>query len=449
MGNLANYVTITIQRNSVGVTRAGFGTLLILTPNFVGTGGEMTRTYSDIAAVAADYTDTTSMEYRAADAAFAQDPGPKKVKFGKLTSKPTMKYRIDVTTVRNSHNYVIDVAGKGVTPTAATATSDASATADEIAALITTALNAVAGKNYTAATVVDAGSDYVEVTGTAAGDWFSLSVRSVDDLKIAQTHIDPGYAANLTAIKNVDGDFYMVWNGFNSNACGLAIAAWCESSKRTFMWDANESEAITLAPGGSDSAADVKTAGYDNTMFFYHHIPAECAGAAWAGNCLPDEPGTETWADKPLTGVTPSPLSDTHRNNLTGKNANGYEQVTADIAVTFDGKTGGGEFFDTTRGLHWFEDAASKRIFGIKVANRKIPMSNPGIAKMESGLRATLAEASSPTRPLFFADWKVVVPDEADISAEDRATRTLNGVKAYAELQGAVHKMNVMISVLG
>jgi hypothetical protein len=450
MGALTNYVTITIQRNSVGITRAGFGTLLILTPNFVGTGAEMTRSYSDIAAVAVDYSDTSSFEYRAANAAFSQDPAPTKVKFGKLSSKPTLKYRIDVATVRNSHPYVIDVDGDGVTATTVTITSDADATNDEIVGLLETALNAVTGANYTAAVVVDAGDDYLEVTADAAGDWFSLSVGSVDDLEIAQTHADPGYAAMLTAIKLVDGDFYMVWNAFNSNASAVAIAAWCESNKRTFLLDSNESAIITTAASGAtDTCADVKTAGYDNTMVMYHHDPSECAGAAWAGNCLPDEPGTETWADKQLTGVTPSPLSQTHRDNLTGKNGNGYEQVTSDIAVTFEGKVGSGEFFDTTRFLHWFEDDASKEIFGIKVANRKIPMSNPGIAKMESGLRRSLSRGSSPQRPGFFPNWKVVVPDETEISEADRASRTLNGVKAVATLQGAVHKMNVMISVLG
>jgi hypothetical protein len=447
MGALTNYVTITIQRNSVGITRAGFGTLLILTPNFVGAPAR-TASYTDLAGVAEDYADDTSMEYRAAEAAFSQDPAPTKVKFGRLANAPTMKYRIDVAAIRDSHDYEIAVAGDGITDETVSITSGGTATNDAICASLVTDLNAVVGKNYTAAVVVGVGdTDYIEVTGTAAGDWFSLSVVSTDDLEIALTHVDPGYTADLNAIKIADPDFYMVWNGFNSNAVGLTIAAWCETNKRTYLLDSNESDIITTASSGAtDTCADVKTAGYDNTMVMYHHIPAECAGAAWAGSCLPFDPGSETWADKQLTGVTASPLTQTHRDNLTEKYGNGFEQVLADVAVTFDGRVGSGEFFDTTRFLHWFEDDAARGIFGVKVANAKIPMSNPGIAKIEAELRRSLARGEERTG--FLPGWSVTVPDAADISEADRTSRTLNGVQANAQLAGAVHKVNATINVI-
>jgi hypothetical protein len=540
MGALTNYVTITIQRNSVGITRAGFGTLLILTPNFVGTGSQMTRSYVDLASVAVDYDDTSSMEYRAASAALSQDPAPTRIKFGKLTDKPTLKYELSAAAVRNSYTYAVDVDGAGFAAERVEFLSDSVATQEEVHYGLALALNDVDDKNFTAtfapitfadatfaveesddtatftaphgrqtgdgpfqitaltggtglttmtdyylivtgastakfastralamagtpeavtldgtagtlADVATTSSPYdgVVVTGSAAGDWFSLSVVNVDDLALAKTHADPGsgYAAGLTAIRFADPDFYGVWNAFNSNVVGAAIAGWCETNERVFILDDNETEAITEEPGGTDSAADAKTEGYDNTMYFYHHIPAECAGAAWFGACLPDDPGTETWADKQLATITPSPLTQTHRDNLTGKNANGYEQVTSDISVTFEGKTAGGEFFDTTRFLHWFKDDASKGIFGAKVASRKAPMSNPGIAKIETQLRASLARGEERTG--FLSGWKVIVPDEAAISDADRATRTLNGVRAYAKLAGAIHKVNVTITVAG
>lgn len=445
MGALTNYVTITIRRNSVGITRAGFGTLLILTPNFVGAPSR-TRSYVDLAAVAVDYPVTTSMEYKAAEAAFSQDPAPPKVKFGRLDNKPTMKYKIDITAVRNSYTYEIDVAGKGITASRRSFASDSTATNDEIVAGLVTALNGTVGKNFTAAAVGSVGTQDIEVTGDAAGNWFSISIVNVDDLQLALTHVDPGVTADLTAIKLADGDFYMVWNGFNSPAMATPIATWAETNKRTLMLDTYDTDVITTAPGGADIAQTIKTALRANTMVFYHHIPFQCAGAAWAGSCLPFDPGTETWADKQLKGVTASPLTQTHRDNLTGKNANGFEQVLADVAVTFEGKAGSGEFFDTTRFLHWFEDDASKGIFGVKIASPKIAMSDPGIAKIEAELRRSLARGED--RGGFLPGWTVVVPTSASISAADRASRTLNGVKATAQLAGAVHKVNAEINVI-
>ena len=446
MGALTNYVTITIRRNSVGITRAGFGTLLILTPNFVG-GPARTRSYTDLASVAVDYTDSTSMEYRAANAAFAQSPAPTKVKFGSLLNKPTLVYVIGVATVRNSYTYEVDVDGKGLVAIRKSFASDGTATNDEIVAGLVAALNAVPSKNYTAAATGAGGSQVVTVTGTNPGDWFSLSIVNTDDLSLVQTTADPGYTADLNAIKIADSDFYMVWNAFNSTVIATATAAWVEANKRTFLLQSAQTAIITtVLAGATDICAAMKTAAYSNTMVMYHHIPAQCAGAAWAGACLPFDPGTETWADKQLVGVTASPLTQTHRDNLTSKNGNGFEQVLADVAVTFDGKVPSGEFFDTTRFLHWFEDDASKGIFGVKVANSKIPMSDPGIAKIEAELRRSLARGEERTG--FLPGWKVTVPAAANISDADRASRTLNGVKAFAQLAGAVHKVNAEINVI-
>jgi hypothetical protein len=207
MGALTNYVTITIQRNSVGITRAGLRhaphpyTQLrwngwradTLVCGYLGRWRRLLR-------------DTTSMEYRALNAAFAQEPGPTKVKFGKLTNKPTMKYEISIATVRNLYQYIVDVEGKGVTPTAAIAVAtDGSATNDEAVALIVTALNAVVGKNYTAAATGAGGSQIVTVTGTNPGDWFSLSVRSTWTISSSRARMSiPAFAADLNAIKLYD-----------------------------------------------------------------------------------------------------------------------------------------------------------------------------------------------------------------------------------------------------
>ncbi len=537
MGAITNHVTITVSRNSVGITRAGFGTMLILTPNFVGSG--KTASYSDLDGVAADYTVTTSAEYLAAQAAFSQDLSPSRIKFGKLVNKPTMKRTLDsITPVLNSHAYKVNVTGDGVTTTEVSITSGSSATQEQIHDALKTALNAVTGKNYTVAfaplvvadftftadnateifthtahglvtgdgpiqvsnsggalpsglsaltdywvIAIDANtfylatslanalagthllistngtgtqtasdtvdtvrpSDPLVATGSASGEWFSFEVKDTDDLATKMTHVDPGAQSDLNAIKLYDPDFYAVYNLYNSNAMALEIAAWVESNKRIFLLDTNDSECITTATGNSDTVDDIKSLARDNTLAAYYHAPNLMFGAAWLGAVLPLDPGTETWADKNLSGVEASPLTQTHRDNLTGKNGNGYESV-AGIGITFEGKVGSGEYLDTTRFLHWFEDNASKRIFGLKVKNKKIPMSDPGIAKIESELRAALVEAEQ--REGILPGWSVKVPLAADISEDDRASRTLNGVRAIAQLAGAVAKINVTINVI-
>lgn len=444
MGALTDYVTLTISKASVGLTRAGFGTALILTPNVAW--AERTRTYNDFDDVIVDFPTTTSPEYLAAQAVFAQTPAPTKIKFGRLANKPTMVQTIDVVTVRNSHTYQIKVkgcsaAGVGVTSTTVEYTSDADATDGEIATNLVTALNAVANKCYTASGTTSP----ITVTATAAGDWFSLEIVDVTDLKVKTTHADPGVATDLAAIKLADPDFYTVYNLYNSEAMANAIASWVESNKKTFICDTNVTEAIITATGNNELLDDLKTGAYTRTLGFYHHAPNEFAGAALLGRCLPINPGGETWALKTLAGVTASPLTATHKTNLQARNANGYEPI-GQVGVTFDGKVASGEFFDVTRFLDWFENTAATRIFNALTAEDKNPYSDEGISKIGGELRSAVKEGIA-AGGFDETGWSVTVPKKADVPLADRQARTLTGVKFKAVLTGAVHKVTIIGTV--
>jgi hypothetical protein len=439
MGVLTDYVTLTITKASVGLTRAGFGTALLLTPNVAW--AERTRTYNDLSAVAVDFPVTSSPEYLAASAIFAQSPAPTKIKFGRLANKPTMVQTLSVVTVRNSYKYQVKVkgcsaAGTAVTATTVEFTSDSSATDGEIVDGLVIALNAVTNKCYTAA----GASSPITLTATNPGDWFSLEIVNVDDLKVKMTHADPGVEADLTAIKLADSDFYTVYNMFNSELMAGAIATWVESNKKTFICDTNVTEAIITATGNGELLDDLKTLARTRTLGFYHHAPNEMAGAALLGRCLPISPGGETWALKTLSGVTATPLSGTHKTNLQARNANGYESIGS-VGVTFDGKVGSGEYFDVTRFLDWFENTAATRIFNALIAEDKTPYSDEGIAKIGAELRGALKEGVAAGG--FIDDWTVTLPKLADVPSADKTARTLNGVKFKATLAGAIHKVNV------
>lgn len=444
MGALTDYVTLTITRASVGLTRAGFGTALILTPNALWT-TERTRTYADMSAVVVDFPVTSSPEYLAASAAFAQNPAPTKLKFGRLALKPTMVQTLDVVTVSNTHVYQVKVkgcsaAGVGVTPTTVSFTSDSTATDGEICVGLVTALNAVVNKCYTAVGVVSP----ITLTATAAGDWFSLEVVDVTDLKVKTTHVDPGVATDLNAIKNVDSDFYVVYNLFNSGPMATAIAGWVQTAKKTFICDTNTTESIITAVTNGDLLDGLKTLAYTRTLGFYHQAPNQFAGAALMGRCLPILPGGETWALKSLEGIAATPLTGTHKTNLQARNANGIESI-GNVAVTFDGKVSSGEYYDVTRFMDWFENTAATRIFNALIAEDKTAFNDEGIAKIGAELRGALKEGVAAGG--FNSDWTVTLPKLSDIPTADKTARTLNGVKFKATLAGAIHKVNVVGNV--
>lgn len=432
---LSDHVTITITRDTVAPDRAGFGIPLIA--SHTAAWAERVRSYNTLQDVAADFATTTSPEYLAAQALFSQNPKPTTIKIGRCANKPTQVYTCSISAVRDSYTYSVTVAGAGFATATASYTSDGSATDGEIVVGLVAAINAVSGNNFIAA---GATSPFT-VTADAAGGWFSLEVNPVD-IEIAQTHADPGIAADLTAIATEDDDWYCLLTNYNSNALVLAAAGWVESVSKIYLFDVNESDAITTAITNSDTLDDLSTAARARTSGWYHPSPADMLAASVAGRCLPLEPGSETWSLKGLSGPDPVTLTSTHRTNLVNRHANSYQRV-AGLNRTFNGMMADGDFIDVTRGLDWLEDDMSAGVFGALAGADKIPYTDQGVAVIEAEVRASLQRAvergilaSSPA-PV------VTVPRVADVSSADKAARLLPDVNWSATLAGAVHKVTI------
>lgn len=314
---------------------------------------------------------------------------------------------------------------------------------DVIVSQLVQALNAVVGKNFTAADVPGAGdTDTITVTANTVGAWFSVGVIRPQDMAIKQTHVDTGIAADLDACLLESDGWYALITTQNSKAIVLAAAAWVEANDKVYIPDVNETEAITVAVGsGNDTGKNLQASAYSRTMCAYHPIPAQFFAAAWFGRCLPLEPGSETWNDKTLAGPQPVSLTSTHRLNLKARNMNSY-QVVAGLNKTFFGKCADGEFFDTIRGLDWFTDDASKSIYEVMSGADKIPFEDDGIVMIEAALRGSLKRAEA--RKIFAkGSTDVQVPMASEISQSDKANRIFSGMTFIAELSGAIQEVDV------
>lgn len=438
MSTLSEHVSLTITQDSVGVARAGFGVPLILSCN--ATFLERVRYYTTLADVATDGFATTSPEYLAAEAMFAQDPHPTMVGIGRAEGKPTQTYSINVTTVTNSHTYKLTVKGEGVTSTDVVYAADSATTDGEIVLGLVAALNAVVGKNYTASGTVSP----ITVTATAAGDWFSIESTEVGYLKIEQTHAEPAttLATDLDAIQLESDAWYALVTLYNSDAYVKAAAAWVEASDapKIYACDLNNSETATLATAGGDTADDLHVSAYARTFTCYHPSPAEMFGAAWLGKVLPLTPGSETWKFKTLAGVDPVPTNGTQRVNLRAKKAN-TTQTIAGRNITWEGTTLDGNYIDVVRGLDWLEDDMTKSVFEVLAGAAKIPMTNAGIATIESAVKGSLKRAFR--AGIIDSDFVVTVPLVSDVSTTNRGLRLLPDVKFTARLQGAIHTVTI------
>ncbi len=447
--SLTEHVSLTIQANSSGVSRAGFGTPLILSCNAAW--AERVRTYTSISAVLADFPITTSPEYLAADAMFAQSPHPERIMIGRAAGKPTQRYTLSVAAVRNSYTYTIYVKGQGVTPTTVSYTSDGTATDAEIVGNLVSALNAVTGKNFTA---TGAASPFA-ITGDAAGNWFSVEVASIADLSIQQDHAEPAttLATDLSAINAENSGWYGLVTLYNSVAYVAAAAAWIESNgPKVYAADVNDSGAATVVEAsGTDVLDDIDEANYTRTSGEYYRNPYGFLAARLLGRWLPTEPGSTTPAYLTLAGaVADGTLTDTHRSNISARQAS-YYKSEAGVDFFWDGKVGDAavKYLDTRRDLDWLTDDMQKGVFGALVAanaaGNKLGFLDEDIATVEAEVRASLRRAEQ--RKIVAPGWTVSVPKAASISSTDRSDRVLKNVTFTATYVGAVHTVQILGTV--
>ena len=431
---VSNHITISIANNSLGLARAGFGVAGVISHS--ATWAERVRTYTGLSGVAADFPVTTSPEYLAAQALFAQQIKPKQIKILRASLAPTQRFEF-TPTAANSTDYKVTVSGEGVTTTEVTYTSDATATVAEICAGLETLLSAVVGKNYT---VVDNATS-LTITGDAPGDWFSIEPGNLTLMEVEQTHADPGIATDLAAIALEDNDWYCLLTNFNSNAMVLAADAWIQTQRKIYLLDTNETAGANTAVGNSDTGDDLATLERARTACAFHPQPSKMNSASWAGRNLPKNPGSITWKYTNLSGVPTVKLSATQRANLIARNVNFYEEVGKGWMV--EGTTADGDFIDVQRGLDWIEDDVSKRVFEVLASNDKISFDGPGIAQIQSAMMQTLDEAVE--RGILAASPAPVVqvPDVADISAANKTARTLPDMNFSGTLAGAIHKVEM------
>jgi len=319
---------------------------------------------------------------------------------------------------------------------------------DVICAQLLQDLNAVVGKNYTAVQQVGAGeTDFLEVTGTNPGDWFSLEVTDVSLLKNTQTHVEPGttLATDLGNISNENNSWYALITFYNSEPCVKAAAAYIETVKKLYLPLICDSETVTLASAGtgnSDCVDDLKFLGYKRTAVVYHPSPASMLASAWLGTRLPYTPGSETWKFASPAGVSAYTLTSTHKTNLRAKNANTIESLGGTNRM-WEGKTASGQFIDVTRGLDWLEDDMQVAVYNALAGALKVPYTDQGIALIENAVRGSLERAVQNGLLANDPAPVVVVPKASAVATTDKSARTLPDVKFSGTLAGAVHKVIV------
>lgn len=454
--SLDTHVNVTLTVNNFGITRQGFGTIAF--PTYKSLSGDPSRVYARASDAITDGFLASSPEVRFIQAVTAQTPKPPLVKLLHFSLPPTQRYVVSVRSVVSLKTYKINVKGEGVTDTACSFTSDGTALNDEIVAGLVTVLQAVVGRNYTAAATGAGGSQVVTITANAPGNWFSIEVLDTSLLDVIQNHADPGVATDLAAAQALDNDWYWLATTANSLATIEATALWIESAGlKAYIVDTGDSLVENQVAGLGDVADAMLALGYKRTLYGYHRKPNELWSSGWEGLLAAMSVGTWTAAYKQIGGSTGDKFTATQLAHLDAKKAS-YYKIEGGGPITWEGKVANASygFLDVTVSLDFVLDDIQKSLFSLLRALAKMSYTDEDIAMARGVVLGCIDRAKSDTHKIVAKGTPgstsdpvptVTFPKVKDVDPSVRALRKLPNGAVNFRIQGAVHTIDVALTV--
>lgn len=437
MGAIDEIVQVTISQQTAAVTRAGFGVPLIFGSAASSAGwAEKFRSYTGMAGVAADFL-TSDTEYKMAAAIFAKSPAPAAIKIGRraanVAAVKTLTFAGDLIT-----DNTVALKVNGTTVTVPFNASHVQTMTD-----LDTAISAVEG--IASVTVGGSGDRVLTITATAGyemtlADLTITGGASQTTGAFAVTEAGKTVASELDLLRLETDAFYAVLLTSTVLADQLTCAAWTESQKKIYLTRSNE--AGILAATTTDIAARLDALGYNRSAVMYYGSTDDYRDAAWAGACLPLNPGSETWKFKTLAGVVADSLTTTQTANAQGKHCNLYRTIGG-IDVTSEGYMASGRFIDQTRGIDWLEARLQEDVYHVLATTPKVPYTDAGVMLVTGPIRARLANGVAVGLLAEDPAPTVTAPLVADNSVTDRANRILPDVAFTANLAGAIHSVQI------
>lgn len=244
----------------------------------------------------------------------------------------------------------------------------------------------------------------------------------------------------LQAIIDEDPDWYLLLTTSRLKAEIEDIAAFIEATSHFYLGASQDADVITVVT--TDVASSLQTANFDRTALIWKDDVSDFPDGAWAGKCLPFDPGSKTWKFKNLNGVAATVLTDAELAFLLGKNANTYTKI-AGVDITQEGIVASGEFIDIIRGIDWLAQRMAERIFLTLINNPKVPYTDAGVSLIDGDIRAQLQEGVGVGLIAADPPFNTTPPKVADVDPVDRAARLLPDMDFSATLAGAVHKTEV------
>ena len=380
MAELSEIVVVNITKDTKNISRAGFGTAIIVGPN-VNTLGRIAY-YTDAASALLNLNNTSSLEAAQVNALFSGPNSVERIALGHFESKKVATFAGTMTA--GSVKATVD--GTDYVENFDTDTDTTlTALADAIAAGEANVATAVAVAQVLTTTPVS--GEVHQVTYDIALST-GLTTVTVVGTQVAGVVYDD----ELAVIKLIDNDWYGVVIGSRLNTDQDDASDFVEANKKVTVHGSADANIIGQTDAGDTTsiAALAKAKARLRTMVIYGgNAATEGNGAAVFGQLLPRDPGTYTAMFKSLSGITVDAINTTESKNALDKNANTYEEFGGQNIVR-EGTVGTGEYLDVTIFIDWLDARITESVFSILASAAKIPYTNDGILAIKSAVSQVL-----------------------------------------------------------
>lgn len=497
--SLNDAVRVTINLSPKAAAYRNFGALLCLGPSDVIDTSEALREYTGIEAVASDFGINTP-EYLFAAYFFAQEPKPAILYIGRWADTAThgrMMGRVLSGTERamssftsvaaGSFHVSIDGSAHDITGIDLTGETNLNG----VASAIQTALRAVGTGGYSLATCVWDGTSHRFIirsgtTGasstvsklTAAGSGTALAATLGMDTNSGYTVVgidaeEPVAAAARLADKSSKwyGLAFAPGNVEPTVEQLLAVSQYIEAEgdtkSRIFGVTITDSD-ILDSENTTDFASQAKASNYKRTFSMYStsspYAIASLIGRAFTVDFKANN-STITLKFKQAPGLAAEDITESQRQVLLAKNCNFFGQYEEDVAIIEPGVMANGYWFDEVHGTDWFQNEAQIDVFNLLYQSpTKIPQTDDGTHQIVTVLEKTCDKAVNNGLvsegvwnvqgfgQLKFGQtltkgYYIYAPLVASQSPADREARHSVPIQVALKLGGAIHDVNVLVTV--
>lgn len=501
---ISDVVKVSVSLTPLAAAVRNLSTLLILgsSPNIIDT-TERLRSYSSLDDVVVDFG-TDSPEYQDAALWFAQNPSPTTLYIGFFAQTESAGRMLCAPmsaaqqAISNFHipstAYHLKITVDGIGLDLVCDFSSASTMLD-VAAVMDTALSADAdcvwnaahnrfefyshttGSSSTVSFIgTDSTSGHTDVGSKILGhatDGGRIAVGSdaetaLDGVTACAAASNDWYAVTLAPYSALDDgehddgehEYPPIWD---------EIAAYIEAASPVRIFGATTQNAAAIDPTSTaDAGYAFKAAGYSRTLLQYSSSSPYAVASLLAKALGVDFTGNNTAITlkfKTEPSVTPETLTNAQADALNAKNVNVFVNYNNATAIIQQGQMCDGSYIDERTGLDWLAAAVQTGCYNLLYTSpTKVPQTDAGVHLLVNACESVLAQAVADgllapgvwdaggfgalQQGQFLAKgYYIYAQPVAQQSPSDRAARKSPPIQIAAKLAGAVHSVNVLISV--